>query len=150
MLWEKISSIPKNTLTHTAKNCRHLPTPCKNFAIVSLEHTEKHIYTNCICTNTHFWPTIYVLAGKMCNFTHIMCNLHKSWSTRGHVDQGSQIHKLYLHKSQNHLKQPHPIHHTFMSFHFLSKFRKKFRHIISANGVRKCKCYICKIVFLGA
>ncbi len=90
----------------------------------------------------------------MCKFTQIMCKLHKSWSTRGHVNQGSQLHKSHLHKSQNQLKQPLWIHHPLASFRFFEcvetqvggRNRKKFRQAILLNGVtilrKNCKCYL--------
>ena len=97
----------------------------------------------------------------MCKFTQIMCKLHKSWSTRGHVDQGSQLHKSPLHKSQNQLKQPLWIHHPLASFRFFEcveiqvgeSNRQKFRQAILFNGVTiargNSKCYLlCE--FFGA
>ena len=92
---------------------------------------------------------------KMCKFTQIMCNLHKSWSTRGIVDQGSQIHKSHLHKSQNHLRQPNPTHHSWsvlsecIGTQVGQQCRKKFRQVILANwvtiemGNRKCYVWLC-------
>ena len=55
-------SIPKNT---NRKSYLH---KCTFF----------HLPGRKICTN-------------LCTFTQIMCNLHKSWSTRGHVDQPAKI-----------------------------------------------------------
>ena len=122
----------------------------------------KNTFTQIAFAQIHiFGPRFLFWREKMCKFTQIMCKLHKSWSTRGHVDQGSQLHKSHLHKSQNQLKQPLWIHHPLASFRFFEcvetqvggRNRKKFRQAILLNGVTilrgNRKCYL-RCVFFGA
>ena len=79
----------------------------------------KNTFTYITFTQLHiFGPRFLFWREKMCKFTQILCKLHKSWSTRGHVDQRSQLHKSQLHKSQNQLKQPLWIHRP-LSLHYI-------------------------------
>ena len=79
---------------------QHRARPRQRYLCGSLEHTEKHKSQITIAQIHTFCGRIAPCVLKKAYAYTNMCNLHKSWSTRDHVDQGSQMHKSSLHKSK--------------------------------------------------